>query len=107
MPISRLKLWQTLKYSPHEGQQQMHATLDEEGVRRLVCLYGRRAGKTHGARFESVYQSLKPGDSFGPPLVYIVSDTYSHAKKLFNAASLELTTKLAPVVQRVSGHWGA
>lgn len=100
--ISRQKLWRALGYRPHPGQEAMHATLDDPDVRRLVCLYGRRAGKTHGARFESIYQALQPPDKFGPPLVYVVSDTYAHSKKLFMAAMVECTTKLAPLVDKVS-----
>lgn len=86
----------------HEGQAQMHAALDDPATRCLVCLYGRRAGKTHGARFESIYQALQPPDAFGAPLVYVVSDTYAHSKKLFRVAVSELTGKLAPLVDRVS-----
>jgi phage FluMu gp28-like protein len=102
MPIKRAKLWSALNYRPHPGQVAMHAALDDPEVRRLVCLYGRRAGKTHGARFEAIYQALQPPDQFGPPLVYVVSDTYAHAKKLFMAAMVECTTKLAPLVDKVS-----
>ncbi|WP_344983001.1 hypothetical protein [Deinococcus rubellus] len=102
MPISRNRLWRALHYTPHAGQMQMHAALDDPQTRRLVCLYGRRAGKTHGARFESIYQALQPPDQFGPPLVYVVSDTYAHAKALFMAAMVECTTKLAPLVDKVS-----
>lgn len=102
MPIKRRNLWKLLNYQPHEGQTAMHAALDDPETRRLVCLYGRRAGKTHGARFEAIYQALSPPDDFGPPLVYVVSDTYSHAKKLFMAAMVECTTKLAPLVDKIS-----
>lgn len=102
MRISRSKLWRLLSYHPHEGQQAMHAALDDPATRRLVCLYGRRAGKTHGARFEAIYQALRPPDKFGPPLVYVVSDTYAHAKKLFMAIVVEFTTKLRPLVKKVS-----
>lgn len=101
MSIARAKLWKLLGYQPHEGQQQMHALMDDPEVRRVVTLYGRRAGKTHGARFEAVYQALRPHDTFGPPLVYIVSDTYSHSKKLFNAVALEFTRRLSPLLKRV------
>lgn len=99
--IDRKKLWSVLGYTPHLGQQQMHDLLDDSSVRRLVTLYGRRAGKTHGARFEAIYQSLQPPDDFGPPLVYIVSDTYAHSKKLFDAVALEFSRKLQPLLKRV------
>ncbi len=101
MSIKRENLWKLLGYQPHIGQQQMHALMDDPEVRRVVTLYGRRAGKTHGARFEAAYQALRPNDSFGAPLVYIVSDTYSHSKKLFNAVALEFTRRLSPLLKRV------
>lgn len=102
MAIKRRALWRALGYHPHPGQQAMHAALDDPATRQLVCLYGRRAGKTHGARFEAIFQALRPPDKFGPPLVYVVSDTYAHAKKLFMAIVVEFTTKLRPLVDKVS-----
>lgn len=102
MAVRRSKLWGILGYTPHAGQHAMHQTLDNTETRRLVCLYGRRAGKTHGARFESIYQALRPNDKFGAPLVYVVSDTYAHAKKLFMAIALEFSTKLSPLLDRIS-----
>jgi hypothetical protein len=102
MAIDRGKLWRALAYDPHPGQLQIHDALDREEVRRVVGLFGRRGGKSHAASKEAIYQALRVGDRFGPPHVYIVSDTYGHSKRVFQRVLLDLTTKLRPLVKRVS-----
>lgn len=100
--ISRRKLWRALEYAPHDGQTRIHAALDDSSVSRVVGLFGRRAGKSHAASHEAIFQALKPADRFGPPLVYLVSDTYSHSKALFTRALVLITTKLRPLIEKVN-----
>jgi phage FluMu gp28-like protein len=79
---SKLLLFESLGYKPHPGQIAIHNLIDEFPVVSAVC--GRRTGKTYSAAYEAIYQALQPGDEAGAPVVYIISDTYSHSKKIFN-----------------------
>lgn len=74
-------LFEALNYVPHEGQIRIHNLIDLNEV--VSAVAGRRLGKTHLAIHEGIYQALLPGDHAGPPVIYIVSDTYSHSRKIF------------------------
>jgi phage FluMu gp28-like protein len=80
-------------YLPHPGQKLLHEAVDNH--RFVIAVCGRRFGKTTAAVMETVYQAIQPGDSFGPPLVYLVSDTYDHSRKMFSQAA-QILTRLMP-----------
>lgn len=74
-------LFDAIDYKPHAGQVAVHNLIDHYPV--VTAVAGRRMGKTFLAVYEGVYQAIQPGDAAGPPTVYIVSDTYSHSRKIF------------------------
>lgn len=83
MGIQRENLWTLLNYQPSEAQSLIHTELDKD-TKVVVAVYGRQAGKTFAATYEAIFRVLQPNDDFGPPIVYVVSDTYSHSEKLYN-----------------------
>lgn len=89
----RDKLFKLIKYEPHPGQKLLHEAVDNH--RFVIAVCGRRFGKTTAAVMETVYQVLHKGDEFGPPLVYLVSDTYDHSRKMFGQAA-SILTRLMP-----------
>ncbi|MEM4709859.1 MAG: terminase family protein [Candidatus Diapherotrites archaeon] len=98
--IDKQKLFDLLGYKPHQGQRLIHDAIDK--YRHVVGLFGRRAGKSFAATYETIYQALQPEDHTGkPPLVYIVSDTYNHSKKIFNPLSNIFSRDLKAVLEQV------
>lgn len=84
MEISNVQkkfLFDALEYKPHDGQVKVHNLIDHYPV--VSAVAGRRFGKSYMATYEAIYQAIQEGDGAGPPVVYIVSDTYDHAGKIF------------------------
>jgi len=97
--IQKANLFDLVGYKPHSGQQLIHDAVVDN--RHTIAVCGRRFGKTHLATHEALYHSLQPNDKFGPPIVYLVSDTYDHAKKLFNPIATLFENKLKPFKEKV------
>ena len=90
----KIILFETVHYTPHEGQVRMHNFVDHYRYTTVVC--GRRFGKTISAYHEAAFQALQPNDASGPPIVYLVSSSYDHATKLFNPLATMFERKLKP-----------
>lgn len=97
----KLRLFSASNYQPHEGQTKAHNLIDAYRYVTLVC--GRRFGKTKMAVAEAAYRALLPDDFFGPPTVYVISDTYDHASKLFNPLATLFYRHLRPFLASKDG----
>lgn len=87
MNDAKVQLFDYLGYKPHEGQVKLHTLVDHYPVTTVVC--GRRFGKTFSATYEAIYQGVQSGDNAGPPIVFLVSDTFAHSQKLFQPVARE------------------
>lgn len=62
--ISKRRFFDQIGYTPHEGQEQLHAALATEGIDWVVAMCGTRFGKTVAAAHEMVYESMLPRADF-------------------------------------------
>jgi len=60
----RLFFSQVLNYTPHPGQEQLHAAMETPGIDQVIAMCGTRFGKTWAAAHEMVYHAMLPRADF-------------------------------------------
>lgn len=62
--IDKRRFFAQLGYTPHIGQEQIHAALSMPGIDQVVAMCGSRFGKTWAAAYEMAYEAMLPRADF-------------------------------------------